>query len=266
MLKYTISICLTFCFMASIAQSKPIDTKPKDTVVYKQAYGLRVGVDLSKPILGSINEDYTGFEIVGDYRLNQKMYIAVELGNESKTRQEEIGENQTKTETNKLYNFTTSGNYIKVGFDYNTYSNWYGEHNTITFGARYAYGNFKQTVNNYSLFNSNRYWDTDGFSVGSTTPEEHSNLSAHWIEAVLGSKIEVVKNIYLGASVRIGILITDKDPDPTRFNNLFIPGFNKVWDNSSFGVGYNYSLTYFIPFYKKANVKKKKKEKEEIEQ
>lgn len=262
MLKYIISLFFTISSVFLYSQSKPIDTKPKDTVVYKQYYGLRVGVDLSRPILTLTSDDYDGFEIVGDYRLTQKLFLAAELGNETKTRQEELGASYENVSTSPLYNFTTKGNYIKLGIDYNTYANWYGEHNSIFIGARYAYANFTQTVNNYQIFNSNRYWNTDDFTTGSTTAEEYSGLSAHWLEAVLGLKVELFSNLYLGASVRVGVLLTDTDPDTSRFNNLYIPGFNNVTDNSSFGVGYNYSISYFIPLYTKAK-KEKKKGKEE---
>ncbi len=262
MLKYTINLFFLVSSICVIAQSKPIDTKPKDTVEYKQAYGLRVGVDLSKPVLGLTNNNYSGLEIVGDYRLTQKLFLAAELGNETKTKQEQLGPNYEETTTSPLYNFTTKGSFIKLGVDYNTYANWYGEHNSIFIGTRYAYANFSQTVNNYQIFNTNRYWDTDDFSTGSTTAEEHNGLSAHWIEAVLGVKAEVLPNLYFGASARIGVIITDKDPDSSRFNNLWIPGFGKVTDNSAFGLSYNYSISYFIPLYKKSKKEKKKTTKE----
>ena len=252
MLKYFINLFFTISCIGALAQSAP-----KDSIEYKQSYGLRVGIDLSRPITSFFKEAHEGLEIVGDYRLTQKLYLAVELGSETKTKQEEIGPNFETTTTSPLYNFTTNGGYLKLGVDYNTYSNWYGENNAIYIGGRYAYANFSQTVNNYQLFNSNRYWDTQDFSTGSTTPEKHDGLSAHWIEAILGTKVELFSNLYLGASVRIGILLTDKDPDTTRFNNLWIPGFNKVTDNSSFGVGYNYTISYFIPLYQKSKKQKK---------
>ncbi len=61
-------------------------------------------------------------------------------------------------------------------------------------------------------------------------------------------------NLYLGGSIRIGFLVNNKEVE--EFPNLFIPGFNKVTDESKFGVGYNYSLTYLIPLYKKGPKKK----------
>jgi len=236
------------------SQSKPIDTKPKDTVVYKQKYGLRVGIDLSRPIVSFFQDNYTGLEFVGDYRLTQKLYLAAELGNEKKTKQED------------LYNFTTSGSYIKLGIDYNTYANWYGEQNSIFIGGRYAFSTYSQTLNNYRIFDSNRYWYPDSFAPGSDIAQEFGGRNASWLEFVFGTKIELFANIYLGGSVRLGFLFTDPNKEGT-FPDLFIPGFNKVTDGSRFGVGYNYSLTYFIPLYKKAKKPKKIEEpKEQVEQ
>ena len=56
-----------------------------DTIPSKVRYGLRVGVDLSKPIRMLTEPNYKGLELVGDYRLSRKLFIAAELGNETKT-------------------------------------------------------------------------------------------------------------------------------------------------------------------------------------
>ena len=116
-------------------------------------------------------------------------------------------------------------------------------------------------MNNYQIYDSNRYWNPVDFIEGSSGPQEFSGLSASWLEFVFGTKIELFANIYLGASIRLGFLVSNKEPD--NFQNLFIPGFNKVTEGSKFGVGYNYSLTYFIPLYKKVEKKKKEKVAEE---
>lgn len=233
----------------SYGQSKPIDLNPKDSVEYKQSYGLRLGVDLSRPILSFLDDNYTGLEIVADYRLNQNLYLAAELGTEDKTKQED------------LFNFTTTGSYLKVGVNKNNYANWYGEQNLIYIGGRLAFSTFENTLNNYQYFDTNRYWNSDDFATGSEVPENFSGLSATWLEAVFGTKVELFSNMYMGASIRLGFLLSQKEDE--RFPNLWIPGFNKVTSNSRFGVGYNYSLSYFLPLYKKENkVKKKIKETE----
>ena len=264
MLKYIISSLLFLGFLSGLSQSKPIDLRPKDTVAHTDPYGIRVGIDLSRLLISALTDQYTGLELVGDYRLTNKLYVAAELGNEKNTKQED------------LYNFTTSGSYLKLGVDYNTYGNWYGMNNAIFVGGRYAFSSFSQTLNNYKIFDTNRYWTdprfqiapdpnaTDDFAIGSNIPQEFGGLNASWIEAIIGIKAELFANIYLGASVRIGYLITNKEPN--NFRNLWIPGFNKVTDDSNFGVGYNYSISYFLPLYKKAKkLEKKKKEIEEQE-
>ncbi|QLG44136.1 DUF6048 family protein [Costertonia aggregata] len=253
MLRYFISSCLVFLVVSGYSQSqnKPIDLQPKDTIVYKQEYGLRAGIDLSKLLLTSLNDDYQGFEIVGDYRLNEKLFLAAELGNEKKTQTESVIEGRD------LYDYTTSGSYLKVGVDYNTYKNWYGENNSVFVGARYAISRYNQTLNNFRYYDSNRYWNDD-FPVGSAEPIDFDGLTASWIELLFGAKVELFANIYIGASVRLGILVTQEK----GVNNLWIPSFNKVTDNSRFGANYNYSISYFLPLYKKE--KKKKEPKESI--
>lgn len=247
MSRYFISLLL-FCFsVLGLAQDEPVDLQPKDTIVYKEPYGLRVGIDLSRPTISFFEPEYTGLEIVGDYRITQSLYLAAELGTENRDRQED------------LYNFTTSGSYLKVGLDYNTYGNWLDEQNLIYVGGRMAYSNFSQTLNNFQIFDSNRYWHPDGFAEGSSEAQEFTGRSRVWIEAVLGIKAELFANIYLGGSVRMGYYFGKARRDGESFPDLFIPGFNKVTDNARFGIGYNFTLSYFVPLYKKPRVNKKKK-------
>lgn len=248
MLKYFISLCLLLGYFSGQGQNKPIDLQPKDTVVYKERYGLRVGIDLSKPILSMVRDGYTGLEFVGDYRLTQKIYLAAELGNEKYDQQED------------LYNFTTSGSYIKFGVDYNTYENWYGMNNSIFIGGRYAISTFSQTLNDHKVYDNNRYWNPNGFAPGIPGKQEFSGLSASWLEFILGAKAELFANFFLSLSARLELLVTNKEPN--NFSNLWIPGFNKTTEGTTFGVGYNYTLTYFIPLYKKAKKSKKPKELE----
>ncbi|WP_420601073.1 DUF6048 family protein [Flagellimonas sp.] len=255
MSRYFISL---FCIATSfwgICQDKPIDLQPKDTVEYKQEYGLRVGADISRLILSFADEDYTGLELVGDYRLTRKLYLAAELGNEKKTQTEGLG-------STLLYNYTTSGSYLKLGVEINSYENWFGMSNSITIGGRYAAASFSHTLNNYNIFDSNRFFNPDGFLEGAQNGEEFNSLNASWLEFVAGIKVELFANIYVGMSARLGFLVTNKEEE--RFPNLWIPGFNKVTDGSNFGVSYNYSISYLIPFYKKSN--KKKEETPETEQ
>ncbi|HAB27539.1 MAG TPA: hypothetical protein DCE27_07155, partial [Xanthomarina gelatinilytica] len=74
-------------------------------------------------------------------------------------------------------------------------------------------------------------------------------LSALWGEFIVGLKVEVLNNLYLGLNAQFKYLISQDQPD--NFENLYIPGFQKTYDSGGFGFGYGYSISYLIPFYKK---------------
>ena len=170
---------------------------------------------------------------MGDYRLTKKYYLAAELGNENKT-----------TDDTRL-NSTAKGSYLKAGFDYNAYENWLDMENIISIGMRYGFSTFSQQLNSYKIYNANPYF---GEVPPLTSGETYSGLTASWIEVVAGLKAKVFNNVFVGFSFQLKRIIGNKQPD--NFENLYIPGFNRTY-NGDFGVGFNYSVSYFIPIYKK---------------
>jgi hypothetical protein len=214
--------------------------KKTDSIVFKKNYGLRVGLDLSKPIISARDANFSGFEMVADYRLKKNFYLATELGFIDKTSQEDN------------YNFTTTGSYINLGINVNSFNNWLEMDNELYYGARYGFSSFSHTLNKYTIFQngsltnslSSAYFDPKTVSSG----QKFSSLNAHWVALVLGMKVETFKNLYLGLSMNINKLLSSKEP--TNFKNLYIPGFNKVYATKS-SVSFNYTLSYRIPLYKK---------------
>jgi hypothetical protein len=235
--KFTFSIALVLLSFLASAQEKKKDSLQ----VKKERYGLRVGADLYKLTRSFYDNNYKGAEFTGDYRITHNHYLAAEIGNDNKT-----------TDDDQV-NFTTKGSYLKVGFDYNTYENWLDMENLIYVGVRYGASSFSQTLNHYEIYNPNPYF---GEAPVVVSGEKYSGLSAHWIEVVAGMKAELFNNLYAGFSVRLNRMITQNKPD--NFDNLFIPGFNRTY-NGDFGVGFNYTVSYFIPLYKTAVKPKKKK-------
>lgn len=205
-----------------------------DTVEYRERYGLRLGVDLSKPIRTLLEEDYRGLEIMGDYRVYKNYYLAAELGNEKLPFEGDI------------IRSTANGSYIKVGVDYNAYDNWAGMENLIYAGLRYGFSTFSQTLEEYQIYSVNQYFPPTTVEG----PFETSGLTASWIELMIGVKVELLQNLYLGANVQLKRRVTQSTP--SNFDNLTIPGFNRTYDDSAFGVGYGYNISYLIPLYKKA--------------
>lgn len=229
----------------SVLHAQNTDNKPNTskTTIEKEeiktskrkndTYGLRAGIDLKKITQTIIDKNYTGFEIVGDYRLTKKLYVATELGNEKNS----IVENSLST--------TTSGSYIKAGVDINVYNNLVGIRNLIYVGARYGFTNFSQSLDSFSIATENAFFPSE--IINGNLKE--SGLNAHWLEAVAGIKVEVLQNVFLGMSVSVQYKLFDEKPK--GFDNLYIPGFGTTNDFSNFSAGFNYFISYYLPLLKK---------------
>ena len=205
-----------------------------DSVTQKQKYGLRLGLDINKLVNSSINNNYDGFELNADYRIGNKLYIASEIG---------LIEN---TEDEEYINFTTKGTYIKSGIDYNMYTNWIDMQNMIFAGFRIGYSNFEQTINNYTIYDTNnQIWGQSFID----TPINNEDLSSLWVELIIGLKAEIFNNLFLGFNLEVKKMVNSEIKN--NIQNMYVPGFNKTFEGSSFGVGFGYKLSYLIPIVKK---------------
>ncbi|MFB0937991.1 MAG: DUF6048 family protein [Urechidicola sp.] len=228
MLKYFISILVLLVTISVTAQEETAT----DTLKSKDKYGLRLGIDISKPIISIFNDKIKGFEILGDFRIKRNVYAAIELGTYDRDTQE------------YFFSFNTKGSYIKIGGNYNLYENWPNMNNEIFVGLRYGLSSFSQTLKSYTPNIDGTY-----FEENTITPnQKFDNLSAQWAEIVIGLKVETLDNVYLGVSIGLKKLVDEKEP--TSFKNLYIPGFERVFSNDT-GFSFNYSISYLIPIYKK---------------
>jgi len=225
-LRFIISSFLLLYFLSARAQEKE-----QDTARYKDRYGLRVGADIFTPIYGLFDEDRQGFELVADYRLAKRFWLAGEMGY------------LDKLVTEDYYNYRSAGGYLKVGADFNAYQNWVGMENMIVVGMRYGYSNYDITLNEYTV-NSDAYLDPEIKNASIS----YDNLNAQWIELVLGLKVEVLHNVYLGAMFSGKVMVTATETE--NFKNMFAPGFNGVSVND-YGFGFSYTVSYLIPLYRK---------------
>ena len=230
---FIISICLSTNMLIGQTESYSNDTLIKKDKLLN-INKIRLGIDLLKPILSS-EGDNLNYEIVGDLQLTENIYLAGEYGLVDKVIEDEN------------INFNSTGSFLRIGFDYNMFENWIGMDNSIYVGLRYGTSSFSSKILDYNVRNKDSYFSNLVTNEFQTI--EYSNLSGNWIELLLGIKVETFKNVYLGLSLRLNKLLSDKKPD--NFGNLFIPGFNKVTDDNTFGSGFNYTLTYSIPLRKK---------------
>ncbi|MFD0933108.1 DUF6048 family protein [Psychroflexus salinarum] len=236
---------LTFIFITSslfflfsktaLAQENP-DVEYEqvsDSIFYKDKYGLTVSLDLSRIGQSFWDEDYQGLEIGADYRFSENLYIAGELGNENASFNNENILNET------------DGSYIKLGVNYNIYDNWIGMQNLIYVGIRYGFATYSQDLKNYRIYTTDDYFPPDIRDAD----RKFSNLTANWIELQAGIRVNIFDNFYLGAHVQLKNMITTTDIP--NYDNLYVPGFRRTFDNSSIGAGWGYSISYMIPIYSK---------------
>lgn len=233
---------ISFFLMAFSLTAQKKNEKSADTLPKIEKYGLRLGIDLSKPLRSVIENGYQGFEIMGDFRVSKHFYAAAEIGNEKKDWIE------------PYVSSTTSGSYAKIGFDYNAYDNWLGMQNSINLGLRYGFSTFKEELLSYRIYTNNPVFPSEVV----TAPMEYEGLSAHWVEFIFSIKTEVLHNLYLSINLQLKRKIAETTPD--NFANLYIPGFNRTYDYSQFGVGYGYSVSYLIPIFNKKNISSEEKE------
>jgi hypothetical protein len=239
------SVILLLLF-TTIALGQDEKNTVADTLVYKQKYGLRLGADMSKLARTFLDDNYSGFEIMGDYRLTKRIYIAGEIGNEERTLE------------NEVLNNTTKGSYFKGGIDINLYKNWLDMENMIYTGFRVGASTFSQTLNNYTVYDvNNQYWG-EQFNV--EEGEEFGGLSAIWAEIQLGLKAELFNNFFAGVNVQLKFLISETEPD--NYENIYIPGFNRTYDSSGVGAGFGFNLSYLVPIFKKDKIVITEKEEE----
>lgn len=203
-----------------------------DSIQFKQSYGLRIGIEIIRPVSQAIQKEDLGFELTADFRVAKKWYVATEIGYESEPGDEEY------------IKFHTKGTYAKLGFNYNLYDNWEGMSNEVYVGLRYGFSAFEQQLKSYTALDFDDY-----FGNYSATPSTtFDGLTAHWAELHFGLKVEALPNLFLTTGLHFKKLI--KETELEGFANLYIPGFNKVLLNNA-GVGFNYTVAYLIPIKKK---------------
>jgi hypothetical protein len=221
-----------FCCSGLFAQEQK-ETKKRDSIFYKERYGLMLGTDLYKLSRSFYDDEYTGFEVNGDFRFTQKIWFSAELGYEELKFDEDF------------MDVNTSGSYLKLGGIYNFYDNWIGMDNLLYGGFRLGFASFSQDLNEYRITVRDNYFAPDIRQVN----RNFTGLSAVWAEVQGGIRVEVLKNVFLGAHVELKVMITQSSLP--NFENLNIPGFNRTYTDSSIGAGFGYSIRYLIPLYSK---------------
>lgn len=116
--------------------------------------------------------------------------------------------------------------------------------NEIFVGFRYGFALFDETINSYQINTGNIILPTEIIN----TPIINEGLTAHWSEIQIGFRAEVYTNLFVtfSSSYKIMVSLTD----PVNFKTHYAPGFNRIYASNT-GFGFNYTISYLIPFLKK---------------
>ncbi len=227
MLKYFISTLVTLSCIA-------IETNATVANDSLKKFGIRIGTDLQKIIRSASSQEYNGISLNADIRFKESIFLFSEIGNEKKM----VEYSSVDSEI--------SGNYIKLGLQFKLNKDIIGLRNLIYSSFGFGISSFDQTISRYNIYNI--YSDLWG-EFTNTDAINLENLNANWIEIGFGVKTEILNNLFLGIELQLKNLIYQKNKNDIA--NFYIPGFNRTYESSNFGTGFNYSLTYLIPIIKK---------------
>lgn len=198
--------------------------KPKKQKVFFER-DLKMGWDVSNLIVGALSSSRTGIDFSIDYALSKNLYGIVEAGINK------------YNETTDAMDYFSEGTYFRLGIDSKMAENERNFSRDIFYlGARYAFATFEQRLENYQINSS--YWPSE------TGDNLSFNSQAHWAEAIVGFKVEVIKNIYLGLGLRFKFMIL-KTGDETLKPAPYIPGYGKT--SGTLVIGFNYNVYYNLP-------------------
>ncbi|WP_299581450.1 DUF6048 family protein [uncultured Sunxiuqinia sp.] len=220
---FTFILCLLT--LISQGQERELKLKPKRTDNFIHMDGLRVGLDISRPMQHLWNKgDRYGTELSFDMELIPNLYPVIETGWE-----------KLKIDHDYL-DYSSAGSYTRFGFDYNLLVAEHAKDMDIVYvGLRYGFSFANQQVKEYRITN---YWGDLTGRMGK------QNYTAQWAEFVLGIKGEVFKNLFMGWSIRGKLKMSQKDFEMPHV--YFNPGYGPA--EKKFNFDFSYSVFYNLPF------------------
>ncbi|MCD6201871.1 MAG: hypothetical protein J7K46_08715 [Bacteroidales bacterium] len=201
--------------------------------------GIRIGVDLVPFVGYFLTPPQKGAAFTMDAEFRDGWFAVIHAGYL----------NFNKEEAD--YTYHNDGRYLKFGINHNFVPREPGESEIIFWGLGIATGVFTQSADPVVVRNG--YWGDYVTSVGPV------KMRPFWAEMTAGIRVEMFRNFFMGWNVRGRFLLQlpNKTPEP-----YIVPGYG--YAGKSFSVGFNYTLSFRIP-YKIKVIEKKKKETEEEE-
>ena len=227
MLRYSISILLLLLSYAAFAQEEEVvEEEPADRpTVVDSMHQLRIGFDVSKLLSNSLQDKRTAYEIELDYYHKKDLYLVLEGG---------WGNGKVNYPDLK---YSNSNVFAKLGINKSLFPRMTQKDWDMAFiGVRYGMGFVQRSSGQYSI--------TDSLfgTVSGTVPS--ASFNAQWVELTGGVRVEIIKQVFVGWSIRGKFLLNAK-----KFTELppyYIAGYGRGEKKSifDFNVYIDYALRW----------------------
>jgi hypothetical protein len=199
--------------------------------------GMYIGVD----IFG------IGNKLLGGDMMSSDVSLTVNIKNKYMPTVE-VGMGQVDATSDNDINFKTKSPYFKIGADYNFMAKKVQKFGFLYGGLRYGFCPMKFDVTNVTTDDGTPPLQDYIWNESVDYSHTGQKVNMHWMEFVVGVKVNIIKNFMMGWSVRLKYKLAETKSEfgvPDQ-----VPGFGE-YGSSALGVTYN--LIYRIP------VKSKKK-------
>lgn len=226
MSKYFINIFLVLLPFAAFAQEADSVTEEETEtqVIRADSFSqVRFGFDISRPVWNYFLEDRTGYEFALDYYYKKELYFVAEGGWGS-----------ARLDYADL-RYSSNNAFIRAGINKGMLKRLSPHDWDMGFiGVRYGVAPISRSQASYTIIDS--FWG----NTSGTIPAD--NMTLHWAEVVGGIRVELVKGLFAGWSVRGKFRINKSD-----FQELppsYIAGYGKGDKGSIFD--FNFYIDYAI--------------------
>lgn len=217
MYRFSFSIVCLFLSVAVFAQ--------KDSVVKKiiEPKQIRIGLDISRPILNAFYNDRYGYEASVDYYRGNEKYWVLEGG---------FGGSNIDYDNLK---YTSNNSFLRFGFEKSMVPRLYkSDWDYLFFGMRYGLAFINRSEASFTT--TDNVWGTTLGTVSS------KNFTGHWLEINGGIRVEIFKNIFAGYNLRAKFMLNQnpfKELPPA-----YVAGYGKGEKATTFDL--NFFLLYAL--------------------
>lgn len=230
MSKYIFS-CLFFCFPFLLFAQEAEDDTVSTSKIANSGHQVRLSFDASKLLLNQLAENRIAYEGAVDYYLNKELYAVADLG---------LGSSVIDYPDLK---YKTNNSFLRLGLDKSLFVRKRPQDWGIGFfGFRYGLAMINR--------NEAKYTTDDGWGGITSGTIAADNFSAHWFELTGGMKLELIKGVFAGWTVRAKFLLNQKALGDLK--PAYIAGYGPGEKATAFD--YNFYISYGIRWPSKKKI------------